>query len=48
MQCRAIELDTTGTTQARQQPRYIKREKTKDKEKKEKIKGKMDKRKKRH
>ena len=36
MQCHAIVLDTTGTTCARQQPRYIEREKkTKDKERKQ-------------
>ena len=34
MQCHAIVLDTTGTTYARQKPRYIEREK-KVKERKE-------------
>ena len=33
MQCHAIVLDTTGTTYARQQPRYIEREEKKRKPK---------------
>ena len=36
MQCHAIVLDTTGTTYARQQPRYIQREKTNGKEERKK------------
>ena len=42
MQCHANVLDTTGTTYARQQPRYVGREKKRKKKKEKKGKRKYN------